>query len=119
MMKKMLTGVLILLMTFIAFIAFYRWDSGLNRGYDFGYWGSFNSVSNAMARLPGITIVKSGRNADVTLEEFGFDITTTTGRPLPIWSAEGDPTRALSGDRLTKALMERIEKESSNRVAGD
>jgi hypothetical protein len=70
-----------------------------------------------MTRLPGITIVNSGHNADVTLEEFGFDITTKTGRPLYIWFAEGDPTRALSGERLTKALAERIEKESSNQAS--
>ena len=117
MMKMILIGSLFLLMALIAFIGWYRWDSGRNRGYEFGYWGSFNRVSNTLARLPGINIVSSGHNADVTLEEFGFDITTTTGQPLHIWFAGGDPTRALSGDRLTKSLTERIEKESSNQAS--
>ena len=117
MMKKILIGILILLVALIGFIGWYRWDSGRNRGYEFGYWGSFNRISNAMTRLPGISIVNSGHNADVTLEEFGFDIRNRAGRTLHIWFMEGDPIRRLSGERLTKALTERIEKESSNQAS--
>ena len=116
-MKKVLTGLLVLLMGLFAFIALYRWDSGSNRGYEFGYWGSFNRIRNTMAGLPGIRIVKSGHNADVVMEEFGFDISTASGRTLHIWFSEDDPIRGLSGGRLTKALTERIEKEAASKAA--
>ena len=115
-MKGILMGVLVLLVAVIAFSAFYRWDSERNRGYEFGYWGSFNRVNNTLARLPGITIVNSGCNADVTMEEFGFDVGTTTGQTLHVWFSEDDPIRGLTGDRLTKALIERIGKESSTQA---
>ncbi len=68
MKKKIQIGSLFLLVALIAFIGWYRWDSSLDRGYEFGYWGSFNRVSNSLARLPGITVVNSGHNADVTME---------------------------------------------------
>jgi hypothetical protein len=117
-MKKVLTGLLVLLMGLVAFIALYRWDSGSNRGYEFGYWGSFNRIRKTLEGLPGIRIVKSGHNADVVMEEFGFDISTAPGRTLHIWFKEDDPIRGLSGGRLTKALAERIEKEATTKAAG-
>ncbi len=54
MRKKIQIGSLFLLVALIAFIGWYRWDLSLDRGYEFGYWGSFNRVSNSLARLPGI-----------------------------------------------------------------
>lgn len=116
-MKTILTGLLVLVMGLVAFIALYRWDSGSNRGYEFGYWGSFNRIRNTLAGLPGVRIVKSGHNADVVMEEFGFDISTASGRTLHIWFSEDEPIRGLSGDRLTKALTERIEKEAASQAA--
>lgn len=101
----------------IAGIMLYRWDSETNRGYRRGYWGQFNTVSNALARLPGVTIVKSGCNADVTLEEFGFDIVTADGRQVHVWFSEDDPIRKLSGDALSKALLEKLRNESTNQPA--
>jgi hypothetical protein len=35
------------LVLFVGFILWYRWDSGTNHGYHFGYYGEFNRVSNA------------------------------------------------------------------------
>ena len=101
----------------IAGILSYRWDSETNHGYRWGYWGQFNTVSNAVAKLPGVTIVQSGCNADVSLEEFGFDIVTADGRRIHMWFSEDDPARKLTGEALSKALLEKIRNESTNEPA--
>jgi hypothetical protein len=102
----------------LALILCYRWDSEKNHGYTFGYWAEFNCVSNSLAKLPGITIVNSGCNADVTLEEFGFDIRTSDGRTLKLWIGENEPIRKLRGEQLSKALIERMNTLRSSTNAG-
>jgi hypothetical protein len=116
-MKRIITVLGTFAVLFVVAVLWYRWDSGTNHGYSLGYWGQFNTVSNALAKLPGVTIVKSGANADVTMEEFGFDITTAEGRQVHVWFSETDPIRKLSGEALPKALTEKIRKESSNQPA--
>jgi len=109
-MKRAITVLSIVVVMFIACILWYRWDSETNHGYTWGYWGQFNTISNSLAKLPGVTIIKFGCNADVTMEEFGFDIVTADGRQLKVWFDEKDPIRKLSGDALSKALLEKINK---------
>ena len=103
---------------FAVAVLWHRWDAGTNHGHRCGYWGQFNTVSNALASLPGITIVKSGGNADITMEEFGFEVVTSDGRQLHVGFSETDPVRKLSGEALTKALLEKMSKLSSNKPAG-
>ena len=110
-MKRLLIAILMLSVMAIALIGRYRWDSGRNRGYEVGYWGAFNRVSNTLARLPGVTVIRSGYNADVTLEEFGFDIGTSDRKNLHVWFSEDDPIRRLADDGLAKALAERIRRQ--------
>ncbi len=98
---------------FIAFVFWYRWDSGKNRGLAYGYYGEFNTVSNILSKLPGVTILKSWHNADVTLEEFGFKILSHS-QQLDLAFGERDPIRKLSGVDLEKALLEMIKKQSFN-----
>src|SRR6266851_722523 len=88
--RLVLAAVIALLM---ASIVWYRWDSGTNHGYTCGYWGQFNTVSNSLSKLPGITILKAGCNADVTLEEFGFEVLTPEGQQRHVWFSETDPLR--------------------------
>ena len=57
-MRRTITVLSIVVVTFIACILWYRWDSRTNHGYIWGYWGQFNAVSNSLAKLPGVTIVK-------------------------------------------------------------
>ncbi|HWQ91569.1 MAG TPA: hypothetical protein VN673_07845 [Clostridia bacterium] len=116
-MKRVITVLGIVAALFVAAVLWYRWDSGTNHGYRWGYWGQFNTVSNALAKIPGVTIVKFGCNADVTMEEFGFDVTTQEGRQVHVWFSETDPIRKLSGEALSRALIEKIRKESSNKPA--
>jgi hypothetical protein len=116
-MKRVIAVLGAFVVLFVVAVLWYRWDSGTNHGYSWGYWGQFNTVSNALANLPGVKIVKSGCNADVTMEEFGFDITTAEGRQVHVWFSETDPIRKLSREALSKALAEKIRKESSNQPA--
>src|SRR5437899_10724714 len=91
----------------VGFLLWYRWDSSANRGYHFGYYGEFNTVSNALSALPGVVITNSWHNADVTLEEFGFDL-LWKGRELKIFFGARDPVRELSGADLQRALAKLI-----------
>jgi len=99
----------------VGFIAWYRWDTSRNRGHRWGYWGEFNTISNTLAQLPGVTIVKAHCNEDVTLEEFWFEIRTLQKQEINLSFGENDPTRRLSGDQLHAALLKQIQKESSAR----
>jgi hypothetical protein len=98
----------------VAFVLWYRWDSGQNHGWSFGYYGEFNTVSNALASSPGVQIVSSGYNADITLEEFVFTVRTSERKEVKVWFNEGDPVRRMTGPELTAALRAKIERESSN-----
>jgi hypothetical protein len=100
----------------VGFISLYRWDSVRNRGHKWGYWGEFNTVSNALATLPGVTILNAYCNQDVTLEEFGFDILTAQKQKLHIGFDENDPGRVLSGEALRAALLSQIQKQSSTQA---
>lgn len=90
-------------------IFYVRWDYSKNRGFTTGYYGEFNTVSNALAKVAGITILSSWHNADVTLEEFGFDVKTSEGRTLKIYFGETTPVRKLTGDKLNTALAKEIQ----------
>ena len=112
-MKFALVGIMALAALVAAFVLGYRWDAATNRGHTWGYWGEFNTVSNSLAKLPGVTITAPWYNADVTLEEFGFDV-VVQGHQVKLAFGEKDPIRSLSRERLQKALTEQIGKQSSN-----
>ena len=114
-MRRAITFLSIVVVTFIVFILWYRWDSGTNHGYTWGYWGQFNTISNSLAKLPGVTIVKCGWNADVTMEEFEFDIVTANGRQIKVQFDGDAPIRKLSGNALSEALLETINEPSTNK----
>jgi len=111
-MKWVTTILLVFVTAFVAFILWYGWDSRQNRGFTFGYYGQFNTVRNALEAMPGVTIVSLGYNPDVTLEEFNFTIRTDRDQEIELWFSETDPVRALSGEKLSSALREKIEKAS-------
>jgi hypothetical protein len=96
----------------VGFIVFYRWDSSRNRGYQWGYYGEFNSISNALASIPGVTVTQAWHNLDVTLEEFGFGI-TVTGQPVRLAFGETDTIREMSRDAAVVALKAQIAAELS------
>ena len=111
-MKKLIAILTAVLVAFVGFVLWYRWDSETNRGLKFGYYGEFNRVSNALASLPGITITQAWANCDVTLEEFGFTATTDSGEPVRIAVGERDRMRSLSGDALVQALKAEIQTQN-------
>lgn len=99
-----------------ALICYYSWDSAKNRGFTFGYYGEFNTVSNALARIGGVTVLNSGYNADVDLEEFLFEIRTADGRTNRMFFGEQSPIRRMSGKQLETALLQELERVSSART---
>ena len=113
-MNRILLALMVMVGVMLMLIFYYRWDSGRNRGHTYGYFGEFNTVSNALAKINGVTIQSSWHNADVTLEEFGFDYATADGRVRKISFGEKSPIRVLAGDKLDDALIQEIQ----NAVAG-
>lgn len=113
--KLLIVPALALAVAPVAFIGGYRWDSAHNHDLEFGYYGQFNRLRHALNALPGLTVTRDWMNADVTLEEFGFDVQTNGGEPILLDFQENDPARNLSGERLSRALRERIESKTSLR----
>lgn len=89
-------------------IGFYwAWDSGLNRGFHYGYWGTLNRISAALESLPGVDVHHAGGNEDITLEEMWFRL-VVFGDPVDLFFREDDPIRRLKGAALQAALQQRI-----------
>ena len=114
-MKKLIIILSAVVVLFVGFVLWYRWDSGTNHGFQFGYYGEFNRVSNALASISGITITQSWHNCDVTLEEFGFTATMVSGEPVRIAVGERDRIRSLSGELLVQALKTEIQTQAQTR----
>jgi hypothetical protein len=91
---------------------FARWDRCTNRGYRFGYYGEFNTMSNGLASIPGVIVTNSWYNPDICIEEFGFGI-TSNGKPARVEIPENDPIRTLKSDVLSSALRTRIRLTSA------
>ena|SRR5258705_9944536 len=108
-MKAVLFCLVLLISAIVAFIAWYRYDSAQNRGYEFGYYGDFNRVSNALLRIPNIRIAGSFANCDVTLEEFGFELLRNSDEVIRVAFGEEDPRRELNRERLLQALKKEVE----------
>ena len=67
-MKILIAIVLMLILSLVAFIGSYHWDSSKNRGKEFGYYGEFNRVSNALASISGVTITQAWQLEVLTAE---------------------------------------------------
>jgi len=80
-------------------------------GRESGYYGDFNRVSNALVSIPGVVVTNFWINRDITLEEFGFDVTTATGKPVHIAIGEPDALRRLPRAELVEALRKEIERK--------
>ena len=115
-MKAIVVPFVLLVITALTFVGGYYWDSGQNRGLEFGYFGDFNRVEKALMAVPGVTITYAWANEDVTLEEFGFHFTTPDGQALYLDFQESDPIRQLSGRQLTTALTARVEQKRTPRM---
>ena len=92
---------------FIGFLGWLGWDTSRNRGYEFGYYGEFNRVAHALATIPEVTVVRSWHNADLTLEEFGFDL-MVSGQSIDLDFGETDPIRTMKREDAVGALKSRI-----------
>jgi hypothetical protein len=99
-----------LLVCLFGYLVFYRWDSKVNHGRTFGYWGEFNNTSNALASIPNIKVTHSWHNLDLTLEEFGFEI-ETNGHRVNLGFGENDPIRTMSERDAIASLKKQIEAE--------
>ncbi len=111
-MTKLIFILSAVFVVFVGFIRCYRWDSETNHGFTFGYHGEFNRVSNALASIPSTTITQVRENCDITLEEFGFTVTTESGEPVRIAIGEHDRIRRLSGKPLVQAPKKEIETKT-------
>jgi hypothetical protein len=114
-MKKLILSLSAVVAVFVGYVRWYCWDSDTNHGYQFGYYGEFNRVSDALASLPGITVTDSWARCDITLEEFGFTATRASADPVCITVGKSDRIRSLSGDALVQALKTEIQTQVQTR----
>src|SRR4051794_13844088 len=83
-----------------------------NNGREYGYYGDFNRISNALVSIPGVVVTNYWMNRDITLEEFGFDIITGTKKDVHFGIGERDPLRKMSGQQLVESLKREIARQS-------
>ena len=117
-MKKVLIGLIAILLLFVFGSAANRWDAAHNRGYEFGYWGRFNRFQNAREQMPNVKILdsgwnNSGWNKKATIDQFGFRVQIAGERQIKLWFHESDPVLDLSGEELSTALRQKIEESLS------
>jgi hypothetical protein len=116
-MKWIIIGSLGMAAAFFEVFCVGHWDSETNHGLTFGYWKDYNNIRSSLVRMPGVTIVGTGYNANVILEEFEFDVIATNGVFLKLWFYEQDPVRRMNGNELRIALVDKVEREYTNRIA--
>jgi len=88
---------------------FYWWDSHVNHGWHWGYYGDFNSVKDAIESVPDLTIVNRWENDDLTLEEFAFFVRRPDGKQIQLGFSEDDEIRHLRGASLRDSILRRLE----------
>jgi len=109
--KKLTLIVVTVAALLVAYVAFYRWDFEKNHDLGFGYYGEYNRVKCALASIPGIKIVGTWANRDMTMEEFGFTASLNSNTEIRIAVGENDRIRSLSGDALVAALTTEIQSQ--------
>jgi len=68
-------------------------------------------MSNALVSIPGVVVTNFWMNRDITLEEFGFEAVTATGKPVRIAVRERDALRRMSRPELVEALRKEIGRQ--------
>jgi hypothetical protein len=96
-----------------------RWDSSINRGWHWGYYGEFNRVKHALQKIEGLQILNEYSNKDITLEEFGFTVKTPDKTLVRIDISEEDGIRRLKDSSLSDALDLRITKKAEQGAAAN
>ena len=104
----------LLLLLVLSGPAFYLWEANRNRGFTWGYYGDFNTLSNALAGLPKVTISNSYHLEEIHgLELVTFDL-IVAGQSTHLRFPQDDPIRELRATALTNALIQRIAEQKSN-----
>ena len=104
--KKRLLLISFFITAAVGYIFFYRWDIAKNRGYEFGYYGVFNRISNSIESIPSVSnVTTTAMNIDISLEEFGFEVDLKNGRSIKLFFQESDPIRSLTGKKLRELLL--------------
>lgn len=107
-LNRLTLAMIAVVIAFLGAGTIWGFDSSCNRGWDFGYWGDFNRVKEALEDLSGGRVVKDWSNPDIVLEEFGFEVETTPDKRIDLNFSESDPIRHLRGKRLHDALRHRL-----------
>ena len=107
-LNRLTLAAIVLVIACLAAGTIWGFDSSRNRGWEFGYWGDFNRVKDALEDLSGGRVVKDWSNQDVVLEEFGFEVETARGKRIDLNFSETDPIRHMRGKKLHTALRERL-----------
>lgn len=108
--NRLAIGIGILLLVVAFGPAIYLWDANRNRGFTWGYYAEFNTISNSLAQIPGVTITDTYLLDDFQLELFTFDL-VFNGKPIHLRFPQDDPARILTNEGLLSALTTRLIEE--------
>jgi len=89
-------------------MGWYVWDSSVNHGFEFGYFGEYNRLTKAVRAVPGVSITDSWYHGDVSLEEIGLTL-SVSGKRAELFFGERDPVREMDHQAAVLELQQRIE----------
>ncbi|MGA2243732.1 MAG: hypothetical protein ABSH48_01935 [Verrucomicrobiota bacterium] len=90
--------------------AWYCWDADRNHGFQFGYYGDLNRVSNALTNIPGVTITQTWQKGGLSLQAFGFGL-WYSNLPVRLDFGETDPVRTMGPLEVRITCGQRIRAE--------
>ena len=106
-MRGFLIIIAVLIIGLFAIVGWYFFDGSRNRGFEFGYYGEFNRLSNRLASIPGVVVTNDWHHNDLTLEEISFDL-TFKGQPLQLRFGQDNAIRRTNRDAAIAELQAMI-----------
>ncbi|MEM7206981.1 MAG: hypothetical protein AAF434_04075 [Pseudomonadota bacterium] len=97
---------------FIAFAVLWVFDSTYNQGWSIGYFGDFNRTKAYLGSIEGVEINDDWYNHDITLEEFGFEL-SYKGDQIRLFFSEEDNARNMSKEDAIVELTRRLQEGDS------
>ena len=106
-MRVFIIIIAVLIIGLFASVGWYFFDGSRNRGFEFGYYGEFNRLSNRLASIPGVVVTNAWHHNDIHLEEISFDL-TYNGQALELRFGQDDAIRRKTRDATIAELRTMI-----------
>lgn len=86
-----------------------------NNGWEFGYYGQFNRTKHAIEKMEGVEIVDYWQHRDLSLEDFGFDLSVNGGNLIQVAFLDNSPQKSLWRRRAIQEFVQsKIDQNTNN-----